>query len=98
MSFYRFMVVGNYIVEYEGSCDPATESCYIACADDDCIDVYYHTWVQKRNADVYAQCGEDVTDCEAASICIPSDQDCAIEYCDSETDECVGPNAVVEEE
>lgn len=97
-SFYRFVVVGDYIVEYEGACDPATESCFFACDSEECAEVYYYTWVQKRNVDVRAQCGVDVTDCEAASMCLPSDRDCSIAYCDPEVNECVGPGVVVGEE
>lgn len=90
-SFYRFMVAGTYIVEYEGDCDPATQSCFFACEDEECSSVYYHSWMQKNNADLFTQCGPDITDCEAAFTCLSTDRHCTIEYCDSSTDECVGP-------
>lgn len=81
-SYYRFMVVGSYVVEYEGACDPVTESCFVACADDECTDLYYHTWVHKYASDVQRECGIDVTDCEAANVCLPGDTECSVTYCD----------------
>lgn len=93
-SFYRFIVAGDFIVEYEGACDPATESCFFACETEECADVYYFSWVRKHNADVRAQCGTDITDCEAANVCLPTDRACSIAYCDPGTGECVGPGVV----
>jgi len=81
LSFYRFIVAGDYIVEYEGECDPITESCFMMCADEDCLETYYYTQIQKRAADVYAECGPDVTDCADAQLCLPSDTDCSVTYC-----------------
>ncbi|MBU1292830.1 hypothetical protein KJ819_02050 [Patescibacteria group bacterium] len=89
-SFYRFMVLQDYIVTYEGACDPSAQSCYLACVDDSCSETYYYALVQKRSGDVLAQCGPDITDCEQASVCLESDRDCFIEYCDSSVDSCVG--------
>jgi len=91
MSYHRFMVQEDYIVQYEGTCDPAVENCYVACEDEECTSVYYYTLVQKYAADVYAQCGPDITDCEAASICVPDDQLCSIEACELSEEDCVGP-------
>ncbi len=92
-SFYRFMVLRDYMVTYEGVCDPATHSCFLACVDDSCSETYYYSLVQKRSQDVMAQCGPDITDCELASVCVESDRECSIEYCDSSVDTCVGGNA-----
>jgi len=94
VSYHRFMVVEDFIVQYEGACDPEVENCYVACEDDECSDVYYYTLVQKRAADVYAQCGEDITDCESASVCLPEDRFCSIETCDISEEDCVGPGEV----
>lgn len=87
-SFYRFLVAGNYIVEYEGACDPLTEACFVGCVDDECSESYYFTMVHKYAADVQANCGLDFSDCEEASICLPSDRECEVTYCgpDTETD------------
>jgi len=85
LSFYRFMVVGSYVVEYQGACDPETEHCFVGCNDDACQDTYYYTKVKKYAPDVYAECGPDVTDCAQASVCLPTDASCSITYCSPET-------------
>ena len=97
-SFYTFIVSNDYIVEYEGMCDPATNSCFSACEDEECTAVYYHSWVQKQNSDVYAECGPDITDCDAAGVCLPTDQNCSIKYCDAAVDVCVGPGLILPDE
>jgi hypothetical protein len=83
--WYRFMVEADYIVEYEGACDPATESCFIGCEDDECLEPYYYAWIRKPATDVYAACGEDVLGCTEAETCAPSDEECSVTYCSAET-------------
>lgn len=83
-SYYRFMVAGDYIVQYEGECNPSTETCFVWCEDEECTDVYYYTIVENRVKDIFQRCGPDITDCEAASVCLPSDTACTITYCDPE--------------
>ena len=84
-AYIRFVVAEDYIVEYEGECDPITESCFVGCADDACTEVYYHTWVQKESSDVHAACGVSVLECETASVCLPGDANCSVRYCDADT-------------
>lgn len=103
VSFYRFILAEDYLVEYEGACDPASQSCYFACEDDDCMQVYPYAIVQKRAADVHAQCGSSIAGCDAASRCLDTDQSCSITYCDTESEECAaldpsGEGAALEEE
>jgi len=86
LSYYRFMVDHDYMVTYEGACDPATQDCYIGCDDDECTEEYYYSTVEKYAADVYAQCGPDITDCETASSCVAEDRACSVTYCDIETE------------
>ena len=86
-SYVRFVVAQDYIVEYEGVCDPAAQSCFVGCNDDACTDTYYYTKMQKYAVDLFAQCGKDITDCSAANVCLPQDdQNCSITYCDPQTD------------
>jgi len=87
ISFHRFIINNDYIVSYEGVCDPMLESCFTGCADDECTEEYYYTNMQKYAADLLKECGEDITDCEEANICLPGDRDCSVIYCDSEIDE-----------
>lgn len=84
-SFFRFMVAGNYMVSYEGECDPATHSCFTGCEDEGCTTVYYYSQVEKSASDVLAQCGPDITDCVEASVCLPSGMDCSVTYCSAES-------------
>ncbi|HAS80437.1 MAG: hypothetical protein UR25_C0005G0065 [Candidatus Nomurabacteria bacterium GW2011_GWE1_32_28] len=86
ISYFRFMVYRDYIVEYEGVCDPLVDKCFIGCEDDACTTEYYYTLIQKYAHDLYKECGNDVTDCEEANICLPDDRECSIVYCDVEVD------------
>jgi hypothetical protein len=87
-SYVRFFVTHDYRVAYEGECDPYEEDCFIGCDDEECTTEYYYTKVQKHAATVFAQCGEDITDCAAASVCLPEDTlVCDITYCNSGTEE-----------
>ena len=99
-SFYRFMIEHDYLVGYEGSCDPVSEVCFTACEDDACTEIYYYSNVQKYAPDLVRECGKDITDCEAASMCLPSDHECSVTYCDPETngDACEMINENIEEE
>lgn len=86
-SYMRFMVLNDYVVAYEGDCDPYTESCFIGCEDDECTEEYYYATIQKYAPNVEAQCGPDITDCDTAYECQPEDGDhCEITYCDPATD------------
>lgn len=86
ISYNRFMVRHDYIVGYEGVCDPAMEQCFIGCDDDACTEEYYYSKIQKYAPDLYVECGEDITDCEAASVCLTNDRKCSITYCNIEID------------
>jgi len=86
VSYYRFMIKHDYVVGYEGVCDPTVEQCFIGCDDDACTEEYYYSKMQKYTPDLYAECGKDITDCEAASVCLPEDRDCSITFCNPEID------------
>lgn len=81
LSYYRFMVKYDYVVAYEGKCDNSKESCFIGCEDDECTKEYYYTKVQKYAPDLRAECGDDITDCEVADVCLPADRKCSVTYC-----------------
>lgn len=94
-AYFRFMIVQDYMVAYQGVCDPAVHSCFVNCNNDACTDKQYYAKVQKYDADLSAQCGKDITNCDAANACLPqSDQKCSITYCDSTLDgsTCSTPN------
>jgi len=81
-SFYRYVVASDYVVEYEATCDPEAESCFEGCEDDACEEPYAYKEMHKYASDLRAQCGPDITDCEAANTCLPGDKECSVEYCD----------------
>ena len=87
VSYYRFVIKQDYTVWYERSCDPSIESCFVGCEDEECTEEYYYSEMHKYAPDLYKQCGKDITDCEEASICLVSDKDCSIIYCDPEMDD-----------
>ncbi|MBU0999247.1 hypothetical protein KKG24_02995 [Patescibacteria group bacterium] len=93
VSYYRFMVNHDYLVRYEGTCDPVTEKCFTGCEDDDCTEMFYYSEMVKYAPDLYRECGDDITDCEAASICLSEDRECSVDYCDVDLDDniCVIP-------
>lgn len=83
-SFYRFIINNDYFVYYESTCDPYVNSCFESCEEDECT---YYMKVQKYAPDIYAQCGKDITDCESSSVCLSSDRECSITYCNEEMDD-----------
>lgn len=83
-SFYKFYIREDYVVAYEGSCDPAQSSCFVACSDESCAEKIYFSKHKKYKADLYKECGEDITNCAAADFCTPTDRECSIEYCTQE--------------
>ncbi len=92
-SYFRFAVIHDYLVAYEGDCDPAEESCYADCEDDECTELYYYSVIERHAAEVKDLCGDDVTECDDAYECQPDVNYCEIYFCDPEEEEettCVG--------
>jgi hypothetical protein len=86
-TYYRFVVLHDYRVSYEGSCDPYKSQCYVGCADDECTENYYYTHVERYSSDLYNLCGRDITSCEVSNYCTPEEVNCSVSYCDLETEE-----------
>lgn len=85
-SYYRFIVTNDYLVSYEGMCDPINENCFVDCEDEECTSEYYYTVVTRHATEIDNLCGDDITDCEAANICLPGSTECSITHCDLEVD------------
>lgn len=81
-SYYRYVVAADYTVEYEGECDPETESCFEGCEDDECTQTYAYKIMTRHATELRDECGTDITECAAASTCPLIDPTCSIEYCD----------------
>lgn len=84
-SYHRFITTSDYIVGYQGVCDPARGKCFKSCEDDACTKADYYSEMQKYAPDLYKECGKDITDCATASVCLPSDRKCSITYCNNRT-------------
>lgn len=89
-SFYRFVILKDYLVAYEGECDPETESCFVGCEDDECLEFYYHSVIERKANEIYSLCGPDISECNEAYFCPETESNCSIYYCDatSSQDEC----------
>lgn len=85
-SYYRFMILHDYTVSYEGECEPSLDVCFIGCTNDECTENYYYDKVQKLATAVFKECGLDITKCKNAQICLPDESGCKITYCDPDTD------------
>jgi len=84
ISFNRFIINHDYMISYEGDCDPVIENCYIGCEDDECNEKYFYTKIFKYAPDLYEQCGNTIVGCDSANICFINDKNCSISYCDLE--------------
>ena len=86
-SYYRFMIAYDYLVRYEGDCDPYTSSCFQYCEDDACTEPFYFAWVTRHADTLRKLCGDnDPLSCEAAFTCSENETKCEITYCDAEID------------
>lgn len=86
-SFYRFMVSHDYLVRYEGECDPYSQTCYEYCEDEACSEPFYYSWITAHGNDIIANCEKDVTTCDFAYTCVESSE-CTVSYCDPAGDGC----------
>lgn len=88
-TYYRYMVVRDYIVQAEAECDPYTETCFIyVCdpsADEECTgdpveDTSYYKIIQ-RNAKNIPMCDPAAEECDAL-VCPAGEADCEMMMCD----------------
>lgn len=85
-SYYRFMITKDYLVSYEGECDPEIENCFVDCEDEECTSEYYYTIIEREAVEIEELCGTDILECEAANYCQDNVEICSITYCDLEID------------
>lgn len=86
-SYVRFVVMSDYLITFEGECDPYTESCYEGCEDEACSEIYYYNLIERHAAETFNRCGTgNVLECDAAWECQDDAEDCSITYCDQEID------------
>jgi hypothetical protein len=87
ISFYRFVFLQDYIVYYEGDCDPAVNSCFVGCEDDECNTEYFYSKVERYAPRLIKECGNNIINCEYANICSLGEEGCFITFCDREVHE-----------
>ena len=87
-SYYRFIVLQDYYVLYEVSCDPYSQDCYIGCEDDLCEEEYHYALIERHAPAIHDLCGSDITDCEEAEFCAEDETDCSVMLCDPLEEEC----------
>lgn len=88
-TYYRYMVVRDYIVRAETPCDPYTETCFVyvcdSSADEECTgdpveDTSYYKIIQ-RNAKNIPMCDPAAEECDAL-VCPAGEADCEMMMCD----------------
>jgi len=91
VTFWRYMVKRDYIVQAQTDCDPTTENCFIwecdpastvegeACTGDEETDIWYYKIVH-RNAKNIPLCDPNDENCTAL-VCDPDEKDCSEELC-----------------
>lgn len=92
-SYYRFMVLHDYVIEAEVDCDSSVESCFVwecdPSVEGECTgDPEYDTWYYKivsRNAQYIPECMPDDTDCDQFSCSPQTEEDCSYVYCSPDT-------------
>jgi len=84
--FNRFIINHDYIVGYEGLCDPSVKICFIGCDSEECLQKNYYVKMEKSAVSLYQECGEDITNCEEANQCLPGEEKCVSTYCDPDID------------
>jgi len=94
VTYWRYMVRHDYIVQAQTDCDPETENCFIwkcdptstvegeACTGDEEMDIWYYKII-RRNAKNIPLCDPNDEDC-AALVCDPGEKDCLEELCSDE--------------
>ncbi len=97
VSYYKFMVVRDYIIQAEAECDPYTEACFVyvcdpeageECTGDPVEDTSYYKLIH-RNAKNIPLCDPNDEDCEALT-CPEGEEECTITLCDDATAEEAG--------
>ncbi len=89
-TFVRFTVQQDYMVQYEIDCDSSQSSCFVGCEDDECTETYDYAYKFRYAKSIFEQCGEDITDCDAAQTCAAGEAKCSDLFCDptDELNEC----------
>lgn len=100
VTYYRYVVARDYLIQAEMECDPYTEACFVyvcdpeaeECTGDPVEDTSYYKLIT-RNAKNIPLCDPAEEGCEALT-CPAGEAECEIMYCDPEEEEegtCIDP-------
>ena len=93
VTFWRIVIVKDYQIEAEVSCDPATESCFhyegVTCdiSDIECVpeEAYDYKLISKNAGTIYAcEQTEEKIDCGEELSCTDGELNCSYTLCDAE--------------
>lgn len=84
-SYARFLMSYEYLVRYEGPCDPYAQSCFRYCEDEACSEPFYYSTIERSAAVVRQLCGETVLGCTDAETCLAGEDECRVIYCEQAT-------------
>jgi hypothetical protein len=91
VTFWRYMLKRDYIVQAQTECDPETENCFVwecdpasivegeACTGDEESDIWYYKIIH-RNAKNIPLCDPNDEECTAL-VCDPGEEECSEELC-----------------
>jgi hypothetical protein len=94
VTFWRYIVKRDYIIQAQTDCDPTTENCFVwqcdsestvegeACTGDPEKDIWYYKIIH-RNAKNIPPCDPNDEDC-AALVCEENELECSEEFCTAE--------------
>jgi len=91
MTFYRIVILKNYQIVAEVSCDPITEKCFIGeCDADECS--YYKKISKKANDIAICESTIEKNGCNGELSCTAGETSCSYTFCDpsniSEDEKC----------
>ncbi len=89
-TFYRIVILKDYQIEAEVSCDPTVESCFyyegVICEDGavECIpeESYSYKFISKKASEIYkCDLTEEKIGCGEELFCTEGEEDCSYTYC-----------------
>lgn len=81
LTFYRYVVLQDYQIIAEISCDPATDDCFVRTEEDESTSTYR---LLSRNAANIPLCDPETNENCRALLCEPNERDCEITSCSEE--------------
>jgi hypothetical protein len=108
VTFWRIVIIKDYQIEAEVSCDPATESCFhyepTPCdmTDYDCLsqppeEAYDYKMISKNAAAIYTcEQTEEKLDCTEELSCLENEVNCSYTLCDAEAGDTCAEKPVID--